>query len=581
MMGYSTYENAPVPGLPYFTPLHSISPGTVKEYSESTPTIFRPLKIRGITLRNRICVSPMCHYSCAPSGPQTGVLTPLYFTTIGHYAFKGAALAMLEATGVCPAGRISVNCPGLYNDAQRDGLKALADFIHSQGGLIGVQLSHAGRKGSTQAPWVALRQGKSSARAEPQHGGWPEDVFGPSGGQDMSWDGKKDDDPAGGYWAPREMSQAEIGNLVSDFAKAAGRAVEAGIDAVEIHASHGYLLHQFISLISNHRIDTYGGSFDNRIRVVLEVIRAVRAAIPDTMPLFVRISATDWMEQTDLGKEMGSWDLSSTIRFAKLLPDLGVDVLDVSSAGNSPQAAYTVFNAGKQQAGMAKTVREELASSGEKHLLVGTVGEITSAKQAHDILQDVPEGAQADLISVGRAFLRDPGWVMKVAEEFGRGCGVANANRVSTDCQIRAKEVKVTPEVFSFCSLWKKEISCDSTGLLLDKICPASRSLPPPAHMNMTSSQHTLFRLYVSSFRALEFWTSWRIKSFRAANLPALYRKRESEWQRSDILHYQSIHIGRIDVQPTAMSTRHRKHDAGAPIQCKRPCSPLLPKSCT
>ena len=347
------------------------------------------------------------------------MLTPLYFTTIGHYAFKGAALAMIEATGVCPAGRISVNCPGLYNDAQTNGLRAVADFVHAQGGLIGVQLSHAGRKGSTQAPWVALRQEKSSARAEPVDGGWPNDVVGPSGGQELSWDGKRDDDPTGGYWAPREMSRAEIGDLVTDFAKAAERAVAANADVVEIHASHGYLLHQFLSPITNRRHDEYGGSFGNRIRVVIQVIQAVRAAIPSDMPLFVRISATDWMEQTELGKRMGSWDVHSTIRFAKLLPDLGVDVLDVSSAGNHPQAAYTVFKAGQQQAEMAGMVRKELADSGKK-LLIGTVGEITGAKQAHDLVQDVPAGAaQVDLISVGRAFLRDPGWVMKVAEELG------------------------------------------------------------------------------------------------------------------------------------------------------------------
>ena len=438
-MAESTHENAPVPGLPYFMPMHTIRPGTAKDYGESTPTLFRPLKIRGITLRNRICVSPMCQYSCAPTGAQTGVLTPLYFTTIGHYAFKGAALAMIEATGVCPTGRISVNCPGLYNDAQKDGLKAVVDFVHAQGGLLGVQLNHAGRKSSTQAPWVALRQGKSSARAEPVHGGWPKDVVGPSGGQELSWDGKRDDDPAGGYWAPREMSRAEIGTLVNDFAKAAKLAVAAGVDVVEIHAAHGYLLHQFVSPMINRRQDNYGGSFENRIRVVIEVIQAVRAAIPDTMPLFVRISATDWMEQTEQGKQLGSWKLEDTIRFAKLLPDLGVDVLDVSSAGNFPQAAYTVFNAGQQQAEMAGIVRKALADSGKK-LLIGTVGEITGAKQAHDLVQDVPAGAQADLILVGRAFLRDPSWVMKVAEELG--VDAAWPTQVA-----RPQIVKITPKI--------------------------------------------------------------------------------------------------------------------------------------
>ncbi|KAK4553511.1 NADH-dependent flavin oxidoreductase [Recurvomyces mirabilis] len=252
-MAEPPYENASMPGLPYFSPVHLRIPGTVKIPSNDVPTIFSPLKIRGVTLRNRICVSPMCHYSCAPSGPQTGVLTPLYFTTIGHYAFKGAALAMLEATAVCPAGRISVNCPGLWNTTQQDALKGLADFVHSQGGLLGVQLSHAGRKSSTQAPWVALRQGKSSARAAHSQGGWPEDVVGPSGGQEQSWDGKRNDDDAGGYWAPRAMSLSEIGTLIADFASAAKRAVSAGVDVVEIHAAHGYLFNQFISGVTNYR----------------------------------------------------------------------------------------------------------------------------------------------------------------------------------------------------------------------------------------------------------------------------------------------------------------------------------------
>lgn len=412
------YENTPVKSLPYFMPEHMASPGMAQNLSDSTPTIFRPLKIRGITLRNRICVSPMCHYSCAPLGPNTGALTPLYFTTIGHYAFKGAALTMLEATGVCPSGRISVNCPGLWNTTQQNALKGLADFVHAQGALIGVQLSHAGRKGSTQAPWVALRQGKSSARAETVHGGWPDDVVGPSGGQALSWDGKRDDDADGGYWAPREMTCAEIGAMIADFASAARRAVEAGVDAVEVHASHGYLFHQFISPLTNYRTDEYGGSFDNRIRVIVETIEAVRAVIPDAMPLFVRISATDWMEESELGAVRGTWDMASTLRFAKLLPALGVDVLDVSSAGNHHAAAHTVFNAGKAQAEMAATIRRAIREA-DLNLLVGTVGEISSGAQARRVLQDDLGHAQADLISIGRQFLREPGWVMRVAEELG------------------------------------------------------------------------------------------------------------------------------------------------------------------
>ncbi|KAH7237785.1 uncharacterized protein BKA55DRAFT_651165 [Fusarium redolens] len=409
--------NPAVPGIPFFAPAQHPSPGTAKQLEPNTPTIFRPLKIRGVTLRNRICVSPMCHYSCAASGPQTGVLTPLYHTTIGHYAFRGAALVMLEATGVTPNGRISVNCPGIWNDTQRDALKNLADFVHSQGGLIGLQLGHAGRKASTLAPWVATRMGQSSARADESQGGWPNDVVGPSGGSDFVWDGKSNHDPKGGFREPREMSIDEISDLVKSFVEAAERATWAGVNVLEIHVAHGYLLHQFVSPITNQRKDKYGGSFENRIRLILEIIQAVRAAIPVSMPLFVRISATDWMEDTALGKNLGSWDVSSTIRLAKLLPDLGVDVLDVSSAGNHPQASHNVFDAGKEQAAIAARVKEALAKAG-KHMIIGTVGEITDAFQARDLVQEGTAGS-VDVISVGRQFLKEPGWVLKAAQELG------------------------------------------------------------------------------------------------------------------------------------------------------------------
>ena len=362
----------------------------------------------------------MCQYSCAPSGPQTGVLTPLYLATIGHFAYKGAALAMMEATGVQPNGRISVNCPGLWNDAQAEGLKTIVDFVHSQGGLIGVQLSHAGRKGSTLAPWIAARLGKSSARADSAHGGWPEDVVGPMSGAANSWDGKGKDDPTGGYCEPRKMTEKDIKEMVVDWGKAAQRAVAAGVDTIEIHAAHGYLIHQFLSPLSNRRDDKYGGNFDNNIRVLVEVIQAVRAAIPTTMPLFVRISATDWMEESDLGKELGSWDVESTIRLAKMLPDLGVDVLDVSSAANHPAGRLTVFSAGEEQLKIAARIRKAVKDAG-KHLLIGAVGMVTGAKQARDLVDDKNQegNATADMIFIARQFLREPELVLNAAEELG------------------------------------------------------------------------------------------------------------------------------------------------------------------
>ncbi|OGE51653.1 hypothetical protein PENARI_c012G07858 [Penicillium arizonense] len=391
-----------------------VTAGTPFKIDENTPELFRPLTIRSVTLRNRICVSPMCLYSIASSGPLTGVMTPLYITTIGHNVFKGAALAMIEATGVQPNGRITPHCPGLWNDAQQQGLKPIVDFIHSQGGLCGVQLSHAGRKSSTQPPLVAQQLGKSSARAFKEDNGWPDDVLGPSGGVEHSWDGKGLD-----YHVPKEMTEFEIKELVSNYAKSAERAVKAGVDVVEIHAAHGYLMNQFLSPVTNRRTDRYGGSFENRIRVLLEVIVAVRAVIPASMPVFVRVSATDWLEHTEVGKKLGSWTEESTLQLARLLPELGVDLIDVSSGGNHHQAKLTVFDGGEKHTEIALKIKQVLKAEGSK-LLVGTVGLITEAKQARDLVQSgLRRGPGVDIISVGRQFLREPDWVLNVASELG------------------------------------------------------------------------------------------------------------------------------------------------------------------
>lgn len=227
--------NAPVEGLPYFSPQHANSPGSAVELTASTPTIFKPLKIRSKTLRNRIVVAPMCQYSAADSGPSEGALTPYHLVTLGHYALKGAALTFIEATGVQPNGRISANCPGLWSDGQIDSVKAVADFIHSQGGLCGLQLAHAGRKASCAPPFIASKQGMRNVRATKDVGGWPENVVGPSGGDSEIWDGKSLEDPKGGYWAPRELSITDIKELVQAWGSAAARAVRAGVDVLEVH----------------------------------------------------------------------------------------------------------------------------------------------------------------------------------------------------------------------------------------------------------------------------------------------------------------------------------------------------------
>ncbi|KAI0111501.1 putative NADH oxidase [Daldinia grandis] len=434
--------NTPVLGIPYFTPQHLHSPGTPKELSSKTPTLFRPLQIRGVTLRNRIAVSPMCQYSAAPSGPEIGSLTDWHVVTLGHYAIKGAALVFVEATSVQPNGRISPNCPGLWDDAQIKGLRRVADFVRSQGALTGVQLAHAGRKSSTAAPWVSTVLGRKSKRAGKDIGGWPKDVKGPSGGESQTWDGFFDSEQSR-FWPPKALTMQEIKEIVQDFAKAAGRAVKAGVDVIEIHAAHGYLLHQFLSPISNRRTDEYGGSFENRTRLLFEVIEATRNVIPASMPLFLRMSATEFLEDADLGKELGSWDVESTIGVARQLPILGVDLLDVSSGGNNPGQRIDGVNTKNCHVEIAGCIRNTVNADGSK-LLIGAVGLITEAEQARDIVESTSVGVQlksaideeaktaeemtnakynkvprADIIFVGRQFLRESDWVLKVAWKLG------------------------------------------------------------------------------------------------------------------------------------------------------------------
>jgi 2,4-dienoyl-CoA reductase-like NADH-dependent reductase (Old Yellow Enzyme family) len=391
----------------------------------------------------------MCQFSTAATGPQIGALTDYHIATLGHYALKGAGLVFIEATGVQPNGRITPNCPGLWTDEQIPALKRVSDFIKSQGAVSGLQLAHAGRKASTAATWAAMRAPgkKTSVRATEDVGGWPDDVVGPMGGEEWTWDGKASDDVNGGFWVPRALSEEEMGQLVRDWASAAERAVKAGIEVIEIHAAHGYLIHQFLSPVTNQRTDRYGGSFDNRIRLLVEIIEAIRNVVPASMPLFLRISATEWMEETALGKKFGSWDVESSIRLAKLLPGLGVDLLDVSSGGNHPDQTIVMVNSKDYQTRIASRIRSEVKKEGLQ-LLIGAVGLITEAQQARDILEEggadagrpraaddgiekeaqaavqmteVGDGKEpmADVILVARQFMREPEWVLRVAWQLG------------------------------------------------------------------------------------------------------------------------------------------------------------------
>ncbi|KAF1939393.1 NADH-dependent flavin oxidoreductase-like protein [Clathrospora elynae] len=445
--------NRGVPGLEYFTPKHNANPGAPfpnAQQNVPTPTLFKPLTIRGTTLRNRILVAPMCQYSTAHEGPTTGALTDYHIATLGHYALKGAGLVFIEATGVQANGRISPNCPGLWTDAQIPALRRVSDFIRSQGAQSGIQLAHAGRKASTCAPWIAGEKTeggkkKVSVKAGVDVGGWPDNVVGPMGGQEWAWDEKAADDESGGYWAPRALSTKDIEELVLDWANAAQRAVKAGIDVIEIHGAHGYLIHQFLSPVTNQRTDKYGGSFENRTRLLIEITEAIRKVIPDTMPLYLRISSTDWMEETEKGKSLGSWDVESSLRLAKLLPGLGVDLLDVSSGGNHPEQRINMFDSKDYQIRIASQIRRELKKE-NLSLFIGAVGLITEAEQARNIVEEggaanaktgdteIAKEAEAavkvteakdgnepsaDVVLVARQFMREPEWVLKVAWQLG------------------------------------------------------------------------------------------------------------------------------------------------------------------
>jgi 2,4-dienoyl-CoA reductase-like NADH-dependent reductase (Old Yellow Enzyme family) len=364
-------------------------------------------------------------YSCEsdPSSPFVGALTDYHIAHLGHLALKGVGLIIIEATSVQANGRISPNDSGLWqpgaDSEQFKALKRVVDFVHSQGAKIAVQLAHAGRKASTMPPWVAAEAGKRSLRADEAAGGWPHDVVGPSGGEEQIWT------PGDAFWAPRELSTAEVEDVVKAFAHSAELAVKAGIDTIEIHGAHGYLLSQFLSPVTNKRTDKYGGSFENRTRLLREISAAIRAVIPEDMPLFLRISATEWLD----GKFSEFWDMEESIKLAKILPDLGIDFLDVSSGGNHKD--QTIEPHSNYQIDLAGQIRKEIRQAGQK-TLVGAVGLITEAKAASQLVQgsDLDEArtaesmvsgsnAQADAVLLARQFLRQADWVYHAAKTLG------------------------------------------------------------------------------------------------------------------------------------------------------------------
>ncbi|KAF7980703.1 hypothetical protein HWV62_37161 [Athelia sp. TMB] len=391
-------ENIAAKGVPFYTPAQVPASGTAivpQPSGREVPLLFKPLTIRGTTFQNRIFLSPLCQYSA-----ENGHLTPWHQAHLGGIFTRGPGLTIIEATAVTPEGRITPQDAGLWTDSQIASLKAIVDFAHSQNQKIGIQLAHAGRKASTIAPWLG-----SSVTATEVVGGWPDNIYGPSA---IPW---AEDGPR-----PKEASVEYIKTITEAFAASAKRAIEAGVDVIEIHNAHGFWAHSFLSPVSNKRTDQYGGSFENRSRVTLELVDAVRAAIPADTPLFLRISGSDWLEES-LPNEP-SWTSADTVRLAPLLAEHGVDLLDVSSGGSHPKQKIKGYGAGPYQMQFAAAVKKVV---GEK-LIVGSVGGIETGKMAQEIL----ETGQADVAFVGRWFQKNPALVWTFAEDLGVDIFVAH-----------------------------------------------------------------------------------------------------------------------------------------------------------
>ncbi|MBT1543420.1 NADH:flavin oxidoreductase/NADH oxidase [Curtobacterium flaccumfaciens pv. flaccumfaciens] len=341
-----------------------------------THALFDPITVRDLTVRNRIWVSPMCQYSV---DQQDGVPTPWHLVHLGGFAKGGAGAVVVEATGVVPEGRITPQDLGLWNDQQRDAYKPIVDFLHEQGAAAGIQLAHAGRKASTYRPWDATR-----GTVPADQGGWT--TVAPSA---VAFDG---------YDVPRELAVEDIRVVALAFAQSARRAVEAGFDLVEIHAAHGYLLHQFLSPLSNQRTDQYGGSLENRARALLKVVDAVRAEVGEGFPIVVRFSATDWVD--------GGLTLDETTVVARWAAEHGADLADVSTGGNVASAPIPV--------GPGYQVPHAAAIKRDAGIPTIAVGMISEAFQAEQIVAT----GLADVVMIGREMLRDPSFALRAALEL-------------------------------------------------------------------------------------------------------------------------------------------------------------------
>lgn len=337
--------------------------------------LFTPLRLRDVEIRNRIFVSPMCQYSSAD-----GLATDWHLVHLGSRAVGGAGLVMVEATGVCPAGRISPADSGLWSERHAESFRRITEFIRAQGAVPAIQLAHAGRKASTAPPW-------DGGRVVPEdRGGWL-----PLAPSALPY--------ADGYATPRSMTPADIAEVVGQFATATRLAHAAGFDVVELHFAHGYLVQEFLSPLSNRRTDAWGGDRDARMRLAVDIATAARAAWPGSLPLFARISATDWAE--------GGWDLADSIALARRLKEAGVDLIDCSSGGAVPHAKVPVGPG--FQVPFAAAIRREAG------IATGAVGLITRAEQAEEIVA----AGSADAVLLARELLRDPYWPLHAARTLG------------------------------------------------------------------------------------------------------------------------------------------------------------------
>ncbi len=335
--------------------------------------LFTPIDLRGLTVRNRVWVSPMCQYSAVD-----GVPNDWHLVHLGSLARGGAGLVFTEATAVTPEGRISPSDTGIWNDEQQQVWSRIVDFVHARGAVAGIQLAHAGRKASSEVPW------KGRGGVADEDGGW--EPVAPSA---VAFPDLRE---------PRAFDTDELAGVVEAFVAGARRALDAGFDVLELHAAHGYLLHEFLSPLSNRRTDAYGGSFENRARLLLETVRAVRDAVPDRTPLVVRLSATDWVEE--------GWTDDDSVRLAGLLKDADVDLVDVSTGGN---ALADIPVGPGYQVPFARRIRQEAG------IAAGAVGMITEPKQAEDVIAD----GSADVVLLARELLRNPHWPLYAAHELG------------------------------------------------------------------------------------------------------------------------------------------------------------------